>query len=261
MNGLFLQGGGAKGAFQAGAIYALKEKGIKFDIICGTSIGAVNGYFLYKSRLEEMKKMYTEIDMKTVQNQLTVNKVIENQFIIENLGKLKGNDENIKHFYVNYVSVNKGELEEKLVDITKIQNDEKLKSVKYSSLLPFALNVNENFSFQNMLRDYNTQNLFEAFRGKLIDGEYDGYNLDGGILNNNLMQPFVDHKVDKIYLLPLHNGFTIPQYLLDVYDKENIIVIKREEEFIPQDTIRFEPEFCRRLFDEGRRKGKRTVES
>ena len=45
--GLCLSGGGAKGAFQAGVIKGLYDNGIsKFDAISGTSIGAVNGYYV-----------------------------------------------------------------------------------------------------------------------------------------------------------------------------------------------------------------------
>jgi len=43
MQGLVLEGGGAKGAFHIGALKALFEKGYHFDGVMGTSIGAVNG--------------------------------------------------------------------------------------------------------------------------------------------------------------------------------------------------------------------------
>lgn len=42
MNALVLSGGGARGAFQAGVVAALLERE-SFDLICGTSIGALNG--------------------------------------------------------------------------------------------------------------------------------------------------------------------------------------------------------------------------
>ena len=41
--GLVLAGGGAKGAYQIGAWKALKEMGITFNAIAGTSIGSING--------------------------------------------------------------------------------------------------------------------------------------------------------------------------------------------------------------------------
>jgi predicted acylesterase/phospholipase RssA len=41
--GLLLPGGAVKGAYQAGAIAALAEAGLEFDVVVGTSVGAVNG--------------------------------------------------------------------------------------------------------------------------------------------------------------------------------------------------------------------------
>ena len=42
-NVLVLQGGGSLGAFACGVFKALYKKNIKFDIVSGTSIGAING--------------------------------------------------------------------------------------------------------------------------------------------------------------------------------------------------------------------------
>lgn len=43
---LVLSGGGSKGAWQAGAAYALASMGRRYDIITGISVGAINGAFL-----------------------------------------------------------------------------------------------------------------------------------------------------------------------------------------------------------------------
>ncbi len=43
MKVLVLSGGGSRGAWQAGAIKALVESGRRYDLILGTSVGAVNG--------------------------------------------------------------------------------------------------------------------------------------------------------------------------------------------------------------------------
>ena len=53
MLGLVLEGGGAKGSYQAGAIKALYEKGYKFDGVMGTSIGAINGAFVAQGTEEK----------------------------------------------------------------------------------------------------------------------------------------------------------------------------------------------------------------
>jgi NTE family protein len=49
MKALVLSGGGAFGAYQAGAWRALCEAGWRPDIVLGTSIGAVNGYLISRS--------------------------------------------------------------------------------------------------------------------------------------------------------------------------------------------------------------------
>jgi NTE family protein len=41
--GLVLEGGGAKGAYAYGCLLALRERGIRFDAVAGTSVGALNG--------------------------------------------------------------------------------------------------------------------------------------------------------------------------------------------------------------------------
>ncbi len=51
--GLFLQGGGALGAWQAGALEALDAAGLRFDAVMGYSIGVVNGAALAFGRLDE----------------------------------------------------------------------------------------------------------------------------------------------------------------------------------------------------------------
>ncbi|MCG4722807.1 patatin-like phospholipase family protein, partial [Alistipes putredinis] len=59
--GLCLAGGGAKGAFQAGVIYGLYERGLDFDVISGTSIGAINGYYIYTKNVNKLKEMWINI--------------------------------------------------------------------------------------------------------------------------------------------------------------------------------------------------------
>lgn len=51
--GIFLQGGGALGAWQAGALERLTAAGLSFDVVMGFSIGAVNGTALAFGRLAE----------------------------------------------------------------------------------------------------------------------------------------------------------------------------------------------------------------
>lgn len=59
--GLVLGGGGAKGAYQIGVWHALKEMGISFDMISGTSVGALNGGLILQDDLETAEKMWRSI--------------------------------------------------------------------------------------------------------------------------------------------------------------------------------------------------------
>lgn len=58
MLGVVLEGGGAKGSFQVGAWKALKELGIDFEGVAGTSIGALNGAFFVQDDLEAAYDMW-----------------------------------------------------------------------------------------------------------------------------------------------------------------------------------------------------------
>ena len=71
---LVLGGGGAKGAYQIGAWRALKENGIKFNSVIGTSVGALNGALFILDLFDEAVNLWENI---------TTDKVIDipNEFI------------------------------------------------------------------------------------------------------------------------------------------------------------------------------------
>ncbi len=63
MIGLALEGGGAKGAYQAGAYMALKKCGIKVDAVAGTSIGSLNGALIASHDEDKMVSLWTDATM------------------------------------------------------------------------------------------------------------------------------------------------------------------------------------------------------
>lgn len=63
---LVLAGGGSKGAYEVGFVTALKEMNIDYQIITGTSIGALNGCLLAQNDYDEMVKLWDEMDINTV---------------------------------------------------------------------------------------------------------------------------------------------------------------------------------------------------
>jgi len=65
VHALILSGGGARGAFEAGVATALYEQE-HFDLICGTSIGALNGAALAQDQPELLRDTWREIAARNV---------------------------------------------------------------------------------------------------------------------------------------------------------------------------------------------------
>ena len=68
MKGLVLEGGGTKGAYQIGAYKALRELGIEFQGVTGTSIGALNGAFVIQNDIEIMEDIWRNYDYSSFMN-------------------------------------------------------------------------------------------------------------------------------------------------------------------------------------------------
>ncbi len=66
MRGLVLQGGGAKGAFQAGAVKALLERGYTFDGVVGTSIGALNALMIAQGDFNKLCSLWEDMAIDRV---------------------------------------------------------------------------------------------------------------------------------------------------------------------------------------------------
>ena len=62
---LILGGGGARGAYEAGVVAALAERE-SFDIVCGTSIGAINGMFVAQDMPDRLVEMWRTISTRGV---------------------------------------------------------------------------------------------------------------------------------------------------------------------------------------------------
>jgi NTE family protein len=90
MRGIALEGGGAKGSYHVGALKALKELGIDFQVITGTSIGAVNGAIIASGNLELLEQLWLSI---SVTDMIKVDEKLFNSIINFDLkfdqGKLK----------------------------------------------------------------------------------------------------------------------------------------------------------------------------
>lgn len=236
--GLCLCGGGAKGAYQAGVIKGLYNQGIKkFDAISGTSIGAINGYYIYTGNVEKLEYMWTNIESGLENSIKIVNNTVDNSILIDILKPLTNKFNNNTDFYVNYIEVKNKMLKEKIVNLSNLDYDEGLNSIKYSSLLPF--------------NPQGTLDIFSQFKIDVQKGLYDGYNLDGGLVNNTLVQPLIDANMDKIIIISTKHDYELPQQILDSYKSKDIIIVRPKSIFSSKDTLRFEKDFCEKIYNEG----------
>lgn len=61
MYGIVLEGGGAKGSYQAGAYRAISENGLVVSAVAGTSIGALNGAMIVQDELDTCIDLWNDI--------------------------------------------------------------------------------------------------------------------------------------------------------------------------------------------------------
>lgn len=79
MVALVLSGGGAKGAYEIGVWKALKKLRIKYDIVTGTSVGALNGVMMVQKDFKKALRIWQNIDYDKIVddvNMLQKNKVL-----------------------------------------------------------------------------------------------------------------------------------------------------------------------------------------
>ena len=115
--GLVLAGGGTKGAYQVGALKALKEMHIKIGAVSGASIGAINGAMFVQGDLNELEELYHNIGMKDIMEVSDKNKlnVSKNLLGIDNVLKIaseyirnKGiSNEPVRKALVKYVDLDR----------------------------------------------------------------------------------------------------------------------------------------------------------
>lgn len=262
--GLFLQGGGAKGAFQAGAIKALEEENIEINVISATSIGAINGYFLYTKNVNKLEKFWKLKANKLANQNLSKfdsmeSLTVENEGFIDEINLLPNYSmlEEDRSLYVNYVNVKNKKLNEIWLDIKELDKKERLKAIKYTSLLP--CNKKNNETSMDFLRRFDNKTFGLEFNKMLDKGVYEGFNLDGGVINNNFLNPFIFDKVDKLYMIVFKKDYIIPEYIKNTYYKDQIIIIDPIKDFSSKDTLNFGEEFLNIRFEEGYKRAKSKI--
>ncbi|MGL5311766.1 MAG: patatin-like phospholipase family protein, partial [Peptostreptococcaceae bacterium] len=91
------------------------------------------------------------------------------------------------------------------------------------------------------------------------EGLYDGYKLDGGLVNNTLIEPLLNSDVDKVILISTRYDYVLPDHIKKLANGKDIIIVRPKTEFTKQDTLRFEKEFCNKMYNEGYEIGKNII--
>jgi NTE family protein len=190
---IVLSGGGAKGAYQIGVWKALRKLNINYDIVTGTSVGALNGVMMVQKDYKTALKFWKHI---------TYEKIFEKGFYKVN-----------KNIYANYINefVKKGGSNP--INLEKTLNEVFDEKKFYSSPIDYGIVV---YNFSKLKPELLTKNklkketikdyiiasaaCYPAFKMKQIkDEKY----IDGGYFDNMPVNLAIDLGADKIIAVDL----------------------------------------------------------
>lgn len=190
---IVLSGGGAKGSYQLGVWKALQKLKIKYDIVTGTSVGALNGVMMVQGDYKKALQFWYNIDYKLIFN--------------KDFKKVK---ENIYLTYIKEFITDGG------MDITNLENalEEVFDEKKfYFSNIDFGIVVynftekkEELITKKNVspkdIKDYiiASATCYPAFKMKKINKEK---YIDGGLYDNLPVNLAIDMGADKIIVVDL----------------------------------------------------------
>lgn len=200
---LVLAGGGSKGSYEFGFVKALYEHGYHFDIVTGTSIGALNACMIaQKNTIEEMENLWDHLDFDHVFASMPDIKGMSEDYMTQKAiavnffkGYLENRGADVRPFY----EIVRGLLDEKALLDSNI--DFGLCTVKYPSLKPVYITKNE-MPYVHIY-DYLLASAacFPAFPMIEIDGEK---YLDGGYYDNLPIDLAIRMGADEIIAVDLH---------------------------------------------------------
>ena len=195
MKAIVLSGGGSKGSYQIGVWRALRKLHIKYDIVTGTSVGALNGALMVQNKFHKAIKLWSKINMQLLFGDEATNstkiKDVLNMYRI-NFFKNGGMDVKILEDVID-----------KYID----------KDTFYNSKIDFglvAVNLSGKKAVQMKKKDIPKDKLtdylmasascYPAFQKKDIDGNKF---IDGGIFDNMPINLAIDLGADSIIAVDL----------------------------------------------------------
>ncbi len=192
MRAIVLSGGGSKGSYEIGVWKALRKLNINYDIVTGTSVGALNGalmvqkdflkalflwYNLDYDDIFEVKKDYNKDDIYKLYKEGILSGGVDISHLENTINK-----------YINVNKFFKSDINFGLITV-------KVPSMKTIKMTKKELN-------KNNLKDYlvASASCFPAFKLKKIDNEY---YIDGGFSDNMPINLAVEMGADEIIAVDL----------------------------------------------------------
>jgi len=229
MVGLALEGGGAKGSYQAGAYMALKRCGVRIDAVAGTSIGSLNGALIASHDEKKMLELWRDATMNEILgiDDAKAREILSSGF---SFGKLKASfTELYKIFKMrgldisNYRALVRNSVNEKKLRKSDIRFG--LTTLKVENLTPLDLLLEDIPDGQ--VHDYIVASSYlPVFRKeKIID---DSYYLDGGFYNLSPSDMLEKIGCETIYVINIKGvGVRKPKYksrtkLIEIKPKTNL---------------------------------------
>lgn len=200
MRGLALEGGGAKGAYHAGAIKAFNKKGIKFDGVAGTSIGAINAAFYASNNIKKMNELWLSADSKDLfgfESDISAafkNGKINKEILIRGLNSITKIIKNGGIDITNIRKVLENNIDEK--KLRKSNIDFGLVTFNISDFKPIVITIKD--IPEGKVIDYIIASAYlPCFKfERIIDNKY---YFDGGIYLNCPIDLFIDKNYEEIY--------------------------------------------------------------
>lgn len=176
---LVLGGGGAKGAYHLGVWEALCKMNIEIGMICGTSIGAINGAMICQGDFSNLQKIWNEITIEKVVDITNSDITGESLFEFKNIKEFIGRIYNKDGFEMTPLK----SLLEEYIDEEKIRESQKdfaMVTCKLNGFEEIALKKDE--IPKGKLVDYLMASAsIPGFKPVVIENEQ---YVDGGVKNN-----------------------------------------------------------------------------
>ena len=195
MRAVVLSGGGSKGSYQIGVWKALRKLRIKYDIVTGTSVGALNGALMVQNKFHKAYKLWNKINMSTLFG--------------EDIQNPKTKKELVKIYRTNFFKNGGMEVIElqKLIDKNLNKNKFFKSKINYGLVTinlsgKKALQLEKNRIKKEKLSDYliASASCYPAFQAKDIDGNKF---IDGGMFDNLPINLAVKLGADEIIAVDL----------------------------------------------------------